>query len=322
MSFYRAALMGLGLTLSATAFAGATASSFQKENRKGANYWNAVSALDGKLETCWRVPGESSNTGEWLQVDLPKSGVAGISMVNGWGKDTDTYKDFARIKQVRVDVMKMSESFDLELVGSETIDFVDQDEPSMQTVMLPNIIEIDSDAGGAVKLTVTEVYAGVDFPSLAMSEIIVELDESKLSPPAAFTVLGASSNEGDSLKMEDGNARTAWVGDTKTEDAPAWITVQATGFGMSKIGLQRLSTSYDRPKKVKIKVGTKEVVVDVADSKDMQWLEVPSTFGYSGSTLGDITLEVVDVYPGSSNAGKLGIAEITAKATQFDALTF
>jgi hypothetical protein len=45
--------LGLALALgmiSTTAWAGATASAFKKETKKGANYWNASSAIDGKLE--------------------------------------------------------------------------------------------------------------------------------------------------------------------------------------------------------------------------------------------------------------------------------
>lgn len=326
MRISRAALLGLGLSFSATALAGATASNFQKENRKGANYWNAQSALDGKAETCWRLPGESEGVGEWIQVDLPKSTVSGISMLNGWAEDAETYKDYARVKQVRVDVMKQNDSFDLELVGSETIDFVDQTAEGqtigMQKVMLSQPIAIDSDAGGAVKLTITAIYPGLDFPALAMSEVVVELDEKMYSPPASLSIASVSSSDKAPESMLDGNTRTAWIGDTKDGEDPASVVVQATGFGMSRIGIQRFSTSYDRPKKVKLSVGTKEAVLEVKDSKDMQWLKVPSTFGYTGSTLGDIKLEIIEVYPGSSNPGKVAIAELTAKATQYDALTF
>ena len=49
MSYARAFIM---LLVPAVAFAGATASNFKPEHRKGANYWNAQSAIDGKLETC------------------------------------------------------------------------------------------------------------------------------------------------------------------------------------------------------------------------------------------------------------------------------
>ena len=173
-----------------------------------------------------------------------------------------------------------------------------------------------------MKLTITEIYPGVDFPALAMSEVVVQLGEELYSPPASLSISSVSASDNAPESMLDGNVRSAWIGDTKDGEAPASITVSATGFGMSRIGIQRFNTSYDRPKKVKLSVGTKEVLLDVKDSKDMQWLQVPSTFGYTGSTLGDIKLEIVEVYKGSGNAGKVAIAELTAKATQYDALTF
>ena len=49
------------------AFAGAKASKFKPEHRKGANYWNAQSAVDNNPDTCWMVPGESPNRGEWIE---------------------------------------------------------------------------------------------------------------------------------------------------------------------------------------------------------------------------------------------------------------
>ena len=65
----------LALLVAQPAFAGAKASAFQPESKKGANYWNAGSAIDGKTESAWSVPGESPNRGEWLLVDVPKGEV-------------------------------------------------------------------------------------------------------------------------------------------------------------------------------------------------------------------------------------------------------
>ena len=90
-----------------TAFAGAKASSFKKETRKGANYWNAVAAIDGKLETAWMVSGESENVGEWIMIDAPNaySTLNEIRIVNGFAKDEQTYKDYARIKAAKLEVL-------------------------------------------------------------------------------------------------------------------------------------------------------------------------------------------------------------------------
>ncbi len=304
------------LCLPGTALAGATASSFQKENKKGANYWNAQSALDGKMETAWRVPGDSKNKGEWIQVDVGMTAtVSGLGLVIGWDKDEDTFKDYARVKQARVDVFATNSSFDLELAGSATVDFADQ--RGMQVVAFDEPIKIEADAGGAVKITVTDVYPGVDFPSMGVSEVVVQLGEI-YDPPNGLMVVDGSNADNDAFDLTDGNPRTKW---TAPSDG-AKLEIEATGFGMSRVGLQRLDTYHDRPKKVKISVGTKEIVVEVADAKEMQWITVPSTFGYSGSTLGKITLEVLEVYPGSRSPGTLALGEVSAKATIYDALTF
>ena len=64
------ALIGMSL-YGFDALAGAKASSFKSERKRGENYWNANSATDGNNETAWMVSGESENKGEWIMIDVP-----------------------------------------------------------------------------------------------------------------------------------------------------------------------------------------------------------------------------------------------------------
>ena len=97
------------------ASAGATVSSFKKDSRRGANYWNAGSAIDGKIETAWMVTGESENIGEWIMIDGPSGACSldKISMINGYAKDDVTYKDYSRVKEVSIEVWEYDANLDL-----------------------------------------------------------------------------------------------------------------------------------------------------------------------------------------------------------------
>ena len=103
----RSALAVTLLLLPAVALAGFRASTFKKETKLGADTWNAASALDGKLESCWMVDPESENVGEWFEVDVPKSTVDKLGLVIGWQRDDKTFKDYGRVKTVRVSIFTL-----------------------------------------------------------------------------------------------------------------------------------------------------------------------------------------------------------------------
>ena len=132
----RLAIVSLVLFVSASALAsGFRASSFKKETRLGANFWNIASALDGKLDTCWMVDPESENVGEWFEVDVPRSEVDKLGLVIGWAKDEATFKDYARIKTVKVEMFGDAKAEDTK-VAEATIAF--EDKMEMQWVELPD----------------------------------------------------------------------------------------------------------------------------------------------------------------------------------------
>ena len=96
--------------LCSVAWAGAKGSAFRKETKLGANYWAASQAVDGKLETAWMVPGESSNKGEWIEIDIPQGTVDKIAIFPGFNKSEETWGDYPRIKQMRVDIQALDET--------------------------------------------------------------------------------------------------------------------------------------------------------------------------------------------------------------------
>ena len=197
------------LTIAGPAFAGATQSNFRKETRKGANYWSGMATHDMKDDTAWMVPGESENVDEWLMFDVPKVAVDAIGMNVGWAKNEETFKDYARVKKIRIEAFEYDDSMELVPAG-KPVDIEFADEMGMQVVQLPETLKGDKGTNGKVKLIVKEVYEGRDFPSLAVSEALVFLNE--------FTVpydVKAISHEDDKNTREaliDLNDKTVWVG--------------------------------------------------------------------------------------------------------------
>ena len=140
------------------ASAGATVSSFKKDSRRGANYWNAGSAIDGKNETAWMVTGESENIGEWIMIDGPSGACSldKISMINGYAKSDVTYKDYSRVKEVSVEVWEYDANLDLQQTSkSVTVKF--EETMERQTIDIENL-QIDSDNGGKFKIIIKDMY--------------------------------------------------------------------------------------------------------------------------------------------------------------------
>ncbi len=290
----------LVLLFAQPAFAGAKASAFQKESKLGVNYWNAGSAIDGKPESAWSVPGESANKGEWLLIDVPKGEVERIGIVAGWDRDADTFADFPRVKQLRVDVYTLdNESVD-QLVGTETIDVADK--RGMQSIPLKGKFRIGDDSffGGRVKLTVLDVYEGMDYPNLRVSEVAVYLAEMDAKP-----TLNVEAPE-----LSDGSPKTLWKG-----AAGASFDVNPQGWAVSSIGFQG-DKGAGRAKTVTVKVGDRpEQSFTLNDKPDLQWITLAPHLGYVGSTIDTVTLTLVDSY-----GADIGLQELKFKATHFESL--
>ena len=156
------------LLLPALASAGYEASSFKKESNLGKNYWNAASALDSKMDTCWMVDPEQNNNGQWIALDTPAGTIDKISVVIGWMKNDETFGDYARLKVVKIEVFDNAAG-SLKLLAESTQTF--EDKPGWQVIDLPDTKVGGEVSGGRVKFTVVDTFPGKDFPHLAVSEV-------------------------------------------------------------------------------------------------------------------------------------------------------
>lgn len=302
----------LALVSLSTAHAGATASSFKPETKLGANYWNASSAVDGKPETCWMLKGEDQSEGAWVMLDIPKGTVDKIGMNIGWLKDADTFKDYARVKEIRVEALSYDDVRDLKTVASHNVTF--EDKKDWQVLDLPDMAVGSELSGGKIKITVVSVYPGADFPNLAVSELLVYMKEDDAQ---TINVIGASGESAGHAKdsVVDNNPKSFWA----TAADGASITLESPGLGISRIGLTPQGKDYGRPKKVKVTAQGRSKVTELPDATTAAWVDVPSLTGYSGSAWGEITIEFLEVYPGAKSP-ELGLSEIDMKWTTYEGL--
>ncbi len=287
------------------AVAGAKASSFQKETRLGTNYWNAGSAIDGKVETGWLLPGDSNNRGEWIEIDVPKGEVDKIGLVAGFDKDEETFADHARVKQLRVDVFSIDNEQVAKQVGSATVDVADQ--RGWQVIDIPDVkVGDDGFFGGKVRLSVVDIYEGQDYPNLGMSEVCVYLKEFDATPKITALSTGTAD------VLTDGNPKTLWTG-----AAGAEFTVAPSGFAVSSVGFVG-DKAQGRAKTVKFTVGNITTEATLLDQPDLQWVSLLPFNGYVGSSIDDVVVTVVDVYP--SAAGNVALQEMKFRASYFEGL--
>jgi hypothetical protein len=296
------------LIASPAAQAGASASAFKPETKKGANYWNAQSALDGQNDTCWMVPGESKNVGEYIIVDVPKVDVDKLALYIGWGKSEEAFKDHARIKKVRVEAMAYDDNQELKPVGTPaTAEYADQ--MGLQVVDIPNI-KAEGGAGGKVKITVEEIYEGEDYPFICLSELVIHLGEFD-APLQVLEAPGAGAKEA----LTDGNAKTTWMGPA----ADAVIKVQSTGLLLSTVQLTPGPKTHARPKKIEVVTNGRSITHELPDTAGPHALGMPAVLGYVG-TWKPVEIKVLEVYPGTKDPGTLGVVELKGKAVASDGL--
>lgn len=299
------------LALSGPALAGATQSSFKKETRKGAKYWSGMATHDMKDDTAWMVPGESENVGEWLMFDVPKVDVAAIGMNVGWAKSDDTFKDYARVKKVRIEAFEYDDSMELVPAGKPVeIDFAD--EMGLQIVSLPEALKGSNGTNGKVKLIVKEVYDGIDFPNIAVSEAMIFLTE--FDVPYDVKSISHEDDKNSREALIDLNDKTIWVGPAEG----AAFTLSSPSAALASVTLQHAGPNYARPKKVELVAQGRSRIVELPDGAP-QSLWVPTVFGFTGGSWGDVEIKVLEVYPGKKAANQLGLQEIGAKASNNDA---
>ena len=307
------ALFVLGCLLPSIALGGYQASSFKKESKLGANYWNAAAALDGNFETAWMVNPEQDNRGQWIELDVPVGHVDKIALVPGWDKSEEAFYDYVRIKKLKVEV------FDLENDNAKVLEqVVDiEDKRGWQTADLTDTKVGGEYSGGRVRITVLDTYEGKDYPMLAVSEVLVHLKEFPVVNP---TVMGEPSSEegGHEAKyLVDGNTRTYWA--ASDVENPAEVTFSVGNYGVSSIGIQTGPKPYARPKTVTLDVDGNTKQITLKDSGEMQWFLVPALVGYTGSAWGSVKITVTESYAATAEGKGTSIDEVQFRATNLEA---
>ncbi len=305
-------IMGAVFLLPSIALAGATVSTFKKESRKGANFYAGNAAIDSKLDTAWVVPGESPNRGEWIMLDVPKGTIDKIGIYPGLGDSAEAFSDHPRVKKMKVEVICCQDDDFANVQGAAHFDI--QDKAEMQTIDIDDLAVGNDLFGGRVRISVVDIYEGVDFPNVGIAEILVHMKEFD----SAAQVSESSTENPDHVNMDmvDGNAKTFFA----TASAGAYFVFNSDGYGVSSVALTPGPKGYDTIKKAKVTVdGNRELIVDVAaDHKGPIVLPVPAVYGYTGTNSFDgIKVEILEVYPGN---GEIAISELQAKATYYEGL--
>lgn len=302
------ALALIGWMLAVPAHAGFDVSSFKKEDKLGKSYWDAPSALDSNPETCWQVDPEAENVGQWIQIDVPTAEVDKIAMIPGWAasEPTDAFTDHARVKTAKAEIMDQATG---KVIATYPLAFADKAE--MQVVDIPDTKVGGELSGGRIRITITEVYKGQDYPNLAVSEVLVHLKE---FPAASLSISTppdseAGTNIGDNAT--DGNVKTFWA----AEGSTATMGLKAPGYGLASISIQSGPKAFARPKTVEITANGTTISRVLPDKPGIaQSLLLPALVGYTGGAWGEVMLKIVDVYPGDVAANGVAIAEIKVSA--------
>jgi hypothetical protein len=295
------------LILPTTALAGFRVSSTKTDSSKQ-DRWGASSAIDSDMNTCWQVDPESEQKGEFIEIDVPFGEVDKVSLTVGWNKDKTTFADYARMKSVRIEVYS-EDGAKRVLEHKATL----EDKMGIQEIDLPNTKVGSEMEGGKVKVVVEDIYPGQDYPNLAVSEVLVHLKEMDAtttfsSPPPAIEKHAPEA-------MLDGSTRSYWASPPGGKDAE--FTLEASGFGISSLGLFPGPRNMARPKKIEVHVANTTRIFEVADKAAMQFFQLPAIVGYTGSSWGEVKIKVLESYPGSSS-DSVAISEIKLKATNYD----
>lgn len=303
------------LLVPSLAFAGFRASTFRKETRNGADAWNAAAAVDNDLATAWMIDPDAENEGSWVEIDLPRSEVDKLMIVTGWLKDPGVFADHSRIKTARVEVYG-SATDDTVRLSEQTVTFTDT--PAWQTIELNNIKVGGELTGGRVRVVVTEVYPGEDYPTLAVSEVLVVLKDIDMAPgDTKLRTPPAASAEGKPPEnLMDGNPKTFWAAPAAGE---VDLELKTDGYGLSSFGLHNGPLSNARAKKISLTVNNVKVEYDVADKPEMQWFRLPAVVGYTGSAWGGVALKVVETWPGKTDQAT-AITDVQLRYTNYEGL--
>lgn len=296
------------LAVSVPALAGYEASSTKRDSRMGDNAFAIAQALDSNLATTWQCDPEKDNVGQWLELDVPAAEIDKIAMVIGWDKSEDTFKDYARVKSATAVFFSKTIGGEKKQVGEAKLSFAD--ERGWQVLDVPDL-KIDGELGGTVRITINEVYPGVDYPNLAVSELRIHLKEFPAESATFASDITGSDPKHEAIEMLDGSEKTWFV----AQGTSLTFTAKAPGYGLASIGLAPGPATHARPKTVVLKANNNETKHEIPESaKGMQWLLLPAIIGYTGGAWGDVVVEIQDTWPGTVATNPLALSEFKMNA--------
>ena len=111
------------MLLPASALAGFRVSSHRTTGKS--NDFAAASAIDDLPSTAWQIDPESEQVGEWIEIDLPKAEVDKIAMMVGWEKSEESWADYGRISEVRLELYSDGDE-GMKRVLEKTLSFEDK----------------------------------------------------------------------------------------------------------------------------------------------------------------------------------------------------
>jgi len=128
---------------------------------QGTNNYDAFNVLDGNKNTAWIEGANGSGIGEWIQLSANSlQNVTGISLLNGYVKDKDSYEKNSRPKRIKIEFSD-GISFEKTLADEDWYDEYGK-----------QIITFDKEISTAyVKITILDVYKGTHYDDTCISEI-------------------------------------------------------------------------------------------------------------------------------------------------------
>jgi hypothetical protein len=300
-------VLGCAVLLPLTALAGFRVSSVYDRGHN-AHEFDAASAIDDKPETAWLLHPESEQIGEYIEIDLPKSTVDKVAVMVGWEKDDKAFRDYGRIKTARLELYSDTDDGP-KRVYEKTLSF--EDKRGLQVIDIDDT-KVGSDLFGAkARMTITGVYPGADYPSVAVSEFRILLQE--MDAPTVLDGDDPASVDGNDFgNAIDDNAKTFFVSESPT---PSFAVV-ASGFGVSSIVITPGPKTYARPKTIEVTCADQTRTFTIKDDGKPQAFALPAIVGYSGSAWGAVKVTVKDSYPGQKPG--VAIGAIKLKATNYD----
>jgi hypothetical protein len=127
--------------------------------------FNAKNTIDGNMKTAWLTPDNGKNTLIEFVIDLEEvEGVNGatlfqIALFNGWRKDYQTWKDYARIKKVSL-IINDKPYAEVTLEDTYKMQYIDLEK-----------MKLDKVRRYRFKFRIMETYPGKKFEQTGLSDV-------------------------------------------------------------------------------------------------------------------------------------------------------